>query len=221
MGWTRTHEGDRSVFGVSHHPRPACRKHTTRCLLPVLALLLVILMTHPVSATYSVIVNDGSEECFVTRTPKEPAGRYVVSGNYDLLDDGTSARPLSVVLFDGQSKPRYTSMFGRSEGTFSVVGNENQRFTLCIQNGPFAAHAGMARSEGMDDDDAVGTRARDGLDRNVGWSLRVRSTENYAKSVKEQGAENKEKSESEKAVEQMLLLSNDLLDELDDLADHQ
>jgi hypothetical protein len=46
-------------------------------------LLALLLSFYPplVTATYSVIVYDGTEECFIARTPKQPAGRYIVSGN--------------------------------------------------------------------------------------------------------------------------------------------
>ena len=72
-------------------------------LTVLIAVLVPSLLMTPVSATYSVVVNDGTEECFVTRTPKE-GGRYIVSGNYDSLDDGAPSGPLSVVLYNHKMK---------------------------------------------------------------------------------------------------------------------
>mmetsp|Transcript_34672 Transcript_34672/g.75879 ORF Transcript_34672/g.75879 Transcript_34672/m.75879 type:complete len:281 (-) Transcript_34672:113-955(-) len=191
---------------------------------PISTILLAVLSFCPalVAATYSVIVFDGSEECFIARTPKQPAGRYVVSGNYDLLDDGTSARPLSVVLYDSKMKAVYKSRFGKSEDSFSVVGKAGQRYELCIQNGLGVppAGGGMARSEGMDDDDAYTNPRKDGQNRKVGWALRVRQ---YSQWVKDKDAEDvtKEKTESEKKAEGLLELGNELLDSMETLMDHQ
>ena len=193
-------------------------------LIFALSLLILVL---PASASYSVVVNDGTEECFVTRTPKE-GGRYIVSGNYDLLDDGVPSGPLSVALYNHKMKSVYQSRFGRSEDTFSVVSTAGERFMLCIKNG-FGLHKGrLARSDGeMDDDDETG--GRDGLDRTVGWALRLRSVDAHAQWMREKdgktagdaGNSNKEKSESEKKVEALLELGGDLIDALENMADHQ
>lgn len=144
----------------------------------------------------------------------------------DLLDDGTSARPLSVVLYNNKMKPVYQSRFGRSEDTFSVASTAGERFQLCIKNGYGRAQgvSRMARSEGMDDDDGAQSTARDGLDRRVGWALRVRSAEAYAQWMKEARSNDnseKEKSESEKKAEGLLELGNELIESLETMADHQ
>ena len=179
----------------------------------------------PASATYSVNVNDGTEECFITRTPKD-SGRYIVSGNYDLLDDGVSSSPLSVVLYNSKMKPVYQSPFGRSEGIFSVVSTAGERFMLCIKNG-FGQHNGLlARSDAeMDDDDAT-LGGRDGFDRVVGWALRVRSVDAHAQWMREKDGNaaadsDEEKSESERKAEALLELGGDLIDQLENMADHQ
>ena len=193
-------------------------------LTVLIAVLVPSLLMTPVLATYSVVVNDGTEECFVTRTPKE-GGRYIVSGNYDLLDDGVPSGPLSVVLYNHKMKSVYQSRFGRSEDTFSVVSTAGERFMLCIKNG-FGQHKGrLARSDGeMDDDDDIG--GRDGLDRTVGWALRVRSVDAHAQWMREKDGVaaddgSREKSESEKKAEALLELGGDLIDALDNMADHQ
>lgn len=185
------------------------------------------LVLTPAAATYSVVVNDGSEECVWARTPRQ-GGRYIVSGNYDLIDDGVSSRPLSVTLYNQKMKSVYQSRFGRSEDTFSVVTTAGERFMLCIKNG-FGLHKGrLARSDGeMDDDDEIGAGGRDGLDRAVGWALRVRSADAHARwmrekdGVAEDNASTKEKSESEKKAESLLELGGDLIDALENMADHQ
>lgn len=203
-----------------HHGHALCH-HVSAILIVALSLLIL-----PASASYSVVVNDGTEECFVTRTPKE-GGRYIVSGNYDLLDDGVSSGPLSVALYNNKMKSVYQSRFGRSEDTFSVVSTAGERFMLCIKNG-FGLHKGrLARSDGkMDDDDETG--GRDGLDRSVGWALRVRSVDAHAQWMREKDGKtpgdadnNKEKSESEKKAEALLELGGDLIDALENMADHQ
>ena len=196
-------------------------------LIATLIILVAASLLTPAAATYSVVVDDGSEECFWTRTPRE-GGRYIVSGNYDLLDDGVSSRPLSVTLYNQKMKSVYQSRFGRSEDTFSVVSTAGERFMLCIKNG-FGLHKGrLARSDGeMDDDDEIGAGGRDGLDRAVGWALRVRSADAHARwmrekdGVAEDGASTKEKSESEKKAESLLELGGDLIDALENMADHQ
>ena len=204
------------------HTCASCANHTRMLLIVTL-----IIIATSAAATYSVVVNDGSEECFWTRTPRE-GGRYIVSGNYDLLDDGVSSRPLSVTLYNQKMKSVYQSRFGRSEDTFSVVSTAGERFMLCIKNG-FGLHKGrLARSDGeMDDDDEIGAGGRDGLDRAVGWALRVRSADAHARwmrekdGVAEDGARTKEKSESEKKAESLLELGGDLIDALENMADHQ
>lgn len=141
----------------------------------------------------------------------------------DLLDDGTSARPLSVVLYDNKMKALYTSRFGKSEDTFSVVGKEGERYELCIQNGLGVppAGGGMARSEGMDDDDAYTNPRKDGQNRNVGWALRVREYSQWVKHKDGEENDRKEKTESEKKAEGLLELGNELLDSMETLMDHQ
>ena len=207
----------------SHHHHSHVLCHQIFAIL-TFALSLIAM---PASASYSVVVNDGTEECFVTRTPKE-GGRYIVSGNYDLLDDGVPSGPLSVALYNHKMKSVYQSRFGRSEDTFSVVSTAGERFMLCIKNG-FGLHKGrLARSDGeMDDDDETG--GRDGLDRTVGWALRVRSVDAHAQWMREKDGKttgdadnrNKEKSESEKKAEALLELGGDLIDALENMADHQ
>eukprot|EP00563_Minutocellus_polymorphus_P018186 CAMPEP_0197728758 /NCGR_PEP_ID=MMETSP1434-20131217/28047_1 /TAXON_ID=265543 /ORGANISM="Minutocellus polymorphus, Strain CCMP3303" /LENGTH=310 /DNA_ID=CAMNT_0043315275 /DNA_START=77 /DNA_END=1006 /DNA_ORIENTATION=- len=206
-------------------------RHAGNVLLIILTYMTTAsLLLTPTAATYSVVVNDGSEECFTTRTPRE-GGRYIVSGNYDLLDDGVSSRPLSVALYNSKMKPVYQSRFGRSEDTFSVVSTAGERFLLCLKNG-FGLHQGrLDRSDGeMDDDDETGGNGgRDGLDRAVGWALRVRSADAHARWTREKDggdAEDNdtntmEKSESEKKAESLLELGGDLIDALENMADHQ
>ena len=208
------------------HAQAHAHAQDHRILFEILLVALSLLI-YPASASFSVIVNDGTEECFVTKTPKE-GGRYIVSGNYDLLDDGVSSGPLSVALYNHKMKPVYQSRFGRSEDTFSVVSAAGEQFMLCIKNG-FGLHKGrLARSDGeMDDDDETG--GRDGLDRTVGWALRVRSVDAHAQWMREKDGKtagdadnsNKEKSESEKKAEALLELGGDLIDALENMADHQ
>eukprot|EP00568_Trieres_chinensis_P019797 CAMPEP_0183322964 /NCGR_PEP_ID=MMETSP0160_2-20130417/73195_1 /TAXON_ID=2839 ORGANISM="Odontella Sinensis, Strain Grunow 1884" /NCGR_SAMPLE_ID=MMETSP0160_2 /ASSEMBLY_ACC=CAM_ASM_000250 /LENGTH=192 /DNA_ID=CAMNT_0025490249 /DNA_START=56 /DNA_END=631 /DNA_ORIENTATION=- len=167
-------------------------------------------------AAMSVTVESRGEECFVIRSP---SGRqHSISGNFDCLDDGLSPRPVSVRLYDPKMRAIWTSRPDTSEGSFRVVGEG--RYQLCISNGIKQDHdkdAGQA----------------DGLDRTIGFAVRVRDLieerrEMIMSKKKEQAKEgggDKEieeaKSKSVEKAQMMGTLTEDLVERLNSLRDHQ
>lgn len=113
-----------------------------------------------VNALMSKQIKDNSEVCITLHTPMDSVN--VISGDYELLDDWMSANPLVVQIYsfmDGQL--RFLSTPGASHEDFNVVGQG--KFLLCLSNG-LREHP-----------HALDLVRPDGLDRNVGFVIRVRS----------------------------------------------
>jgi hypothetical protein len=80
------------------------------------------------------------------------------SGNFDVLDDDLSAAPISARLEAmGGTGVLWTSSPGESEQLFEVHTDSSLEYKFCLENG--------VRLQG------------DGLDRHVGWALRLRHPE--------------------------------------------
>jgi len=165
-----------------------------------------------------VTVESGSEECIVIRASGMDGRMASISGNYDCLDDDLSARPVSVKLYDSKERAVWRSSEGASEGTFRTVGRG--RYRLCISNG---VDGGGAAPDGR----GPGGR-RDGQDREVGFSIRVRDlVEERRELVEKRKADKKaekEEEENSKTVEkasQMGALTEDLVERLMSMRDHQ
>jgi hypothetical protein len=104
------------------------------------------------AGSLSTLLESGTEECFVVRAPSDAAA--VLTGNFDCLDDGLMADPISATLVDMDGNTLWTSRPGVSEGEFDLHVKRGGRFRLCLKNG-------------------VGT-INDGQDRTVGFMIRVR-----------------------------------------------
>ena len=121
---------------------------------------------------------------------------YIISGNFDCLDDDLPPDPVGVILFDSKMTPVWRSRPGASEGFFSLHGSG--RYELCIQNGNI----------GHDDTYAP----KDGNDREIGFAIRVvppaRELENEA------GPDTRLNSH-------LLELSQKLMAGLETMSDHQ
>ena len=121
---------------------------------------------------------------------------YYFSGNYDQLDDELSADPLRVTLFDSDEKKIWSSPLGAPEGTFSVT-TTGGRNMLCITNG-------------IDYDDDTGNED----DRTVGFAVRVRPATVRAQDDNVEGPDTR-------VMTNLIEMSEDLLDDFQDLNDHQ
>eukprot|EP00563_Minutocellus_polymorphus_P013988 CAMPEP_0181048994 /NCGR_PEP_ID=MMETSP1070-20121207/15729_1 /TAXON_ID=265543 /ORGANISM="Minutocellus polymorphus, Strain NH13" /LENGTH=217 /DNA_ID=CAMNT_0023127809 /DNA_START=109 /DNA_END=762 /DNA_ORIENTATION=+ len=162
-------------------------------ILATLFLSPLLLLPTGVSASFSMVVEHGVEECFVIRAPKE---KSIISGNYDQLDDELSADPLRVTLFDADEKKLWSSPLGAPEGTFSVA-STGGRNMLCITNG-------------IEYDDDTG----DEDDRTVGFAIRVRPATVRAQDDNVEGPDTR-------VMTNLIEMSEDLLDDFQDLNDHQ
>ena len=118
------------------------------------------------------------------------------SGNYDQLDDELPADPLRVTLFDADEKKIWSSPLGAPEGTFSVT-TTGGRNMLCITNG-------------IDYDDDTGNED----DRTVGFAVRVRPATVRAQEENVEGPDTR-------VMTNLIEMSEDLLDDFQDLNDHQ
>lgn len=124
---------------------------------------------------------------------------HVSSGNYDQLDDELTADPLRVTLFDAEEKKLWTSPLGAPEGTFSVA-STGGRNMLCITNGI---------EPGLDDD-----AGNEQADRTVGFAVRVRPAAVRAQDDSVEGPDTR-------VMTNLIEMSEDLLDDFQDLNDHQ
>lgn len=75
------------------------------------------------------------------------------SGNFDMLDDNMSPRPIGARL-ENDEKILWSSKPGDPEGTFEIEVEEGGLHRFCLENGKHLTS--------------------DGLDRTVGWAIRVR-----------------------------------------------
>ena len=121
------------------------------------------------------------------------------SGNYDQLDDELTADPLRVTLFDADEKKLWSSPLGAPEGTFSVA-STGGRNMLCITNGI---------EPGLDDD-----ASEQEADRTVGFAVRVRPAAVRAQDDGTEGPDTR-------VMTNLIEMSEDLLDDFQDLNDHQ
>lgn len=121
-----------------------------------MVLLLILVQLYGLAdGALSTVVESGEEECFVVRIPK--GANWMISGNFDCLDDEHSSDPIGATLYDEKMTPVWKSKIGSSEGAFSMYGTGKYEF--CIQNGRI----------GSDDLYAPG----DGISREVGFALRA------------------------------------------------
>lgn len=183
-----------------------------------------LLLVRTVYGSFSITVPPREEECFVIRAPGKEIS--TISGNYDMLDDGLSPNPLSVVLYDMSTprlpRPVWKSIRGRSEGIFTYK-RARGRHQLCIRNG-------------------LDKLPSDNQDRNVGFNIRVTPNTipvpDGGGMIKETtgatlgpNATKEEKEKHERAQEEakrahekttrVLSLSRELIRKLYDMTDHQ
>jgi hypothetical protein len=114
-----------------------------------------------------------------------------ISGNFDMLDDGLSSKPFGARLENSESVV-WTSKPGDTEGTFEVAIKEGGLHRLCLENGKHFPP--------------------DGMDRTVGWAVRVRRP-SRALDDSEEGPD------GQRAL-QMAEWASDLQEEWETLLDH-
>jgi emp24/gp25L/p24 family/GOLD len=106
-------------------------------------LIILILCSNIVNATYTIHVAFKEESCFVIRTPKsykatDPES-FLISGTFEVLDEELSPDPISLVIFPDVSKAKTRELLYESEkdirwDTFSAVVPNGGRFYLCVQH---------------------------------------------------------------------------------------
>eukprot|EP00562_Extubocellulus_spinifer_P031685 CAMPEP_0178713808 /NCGR_PEP_ID=MMETSP0699-20121125/19650_1 /TAXON_ID=265572 /ORGANISM="Extubocellulus spinifer, Strain CCMP396" /LENGTH=213 /DNA_ID=CAMNT_0020362725 /DNA_START=313 /DNA_END=954 /DNA_ORIENTATION=+ len=128
--------------------------------------------------------------------PRPSTEFFTLSGNYDQLDDEISADPLRVTLYDEAEKKLWSSAVGAPEGKFSVT-SPGGRNMLCITNG-------------IEYDDDTGNAD----DRHVGFAVRVRPATVRAQEDAVEGPDSR-------VMSNLIEMSEDLLDDFQDLNDHQ
>jgi len=165
-------------------------------LATFLTCAVVILTDHLSNASFSTTVSAGDEECMAIRTPKDQ--RAFINGNFDVLNDDIPADPVTVSLFKEESMTSvWKSNPGASEGAFAILATG--RHLLCIRNGDMGG-----------DDMSPGNS--DGLDRKIGFSIRVVPIQ--------RGLEEKAGPDDEKTAK-LIELSNVLMEGLETMMDHQ
>lgn len=158
-------------------------------------------------ASLAMVVESSSEECFVVRAPGKETS--TISGNFDCLDDGLDPDPVRVTLYGADGKRVWQSDDGASEGSFHVLGVG--RHMLCVVNGHGDAIA-------QDDSEDSGDGA-DGMDRTVGFSVRVRPVAR-GRDLEFDEPDEEEGPERARAT-QLVEMADDLMDDFEDLRDHQ
>jgi hypothetical protein len=105
------------------------------------------------------------EECYFIMSPPGSGRGSTLYGNFDLLDDGVSPDPFSVVVLDHKEEHvLFRSRRRAKEGIFQINLKANQKVNLCVQNG--IVTAGRGRKSPTE-------RHHDGLDRTVGFQFSV------------------------------------------------
>mmetsp|Transcript_52634 Transcript_52634/g.63371 ORF Transcript_52634/g.63371 Transcript_52634/m.63371 type:complete len:225 (-) Transcript_52634:138-812(-) len=170
---------------------------TIRCNIAGLLACVIVLLTNQVSnASFSINVKSGEEECIAVRPPKEQ--RAFINGNFDCLDDNIPPDPIAVTLYKEEGMiTAWKSVPGASEGTFAMLATG--RHLLCIRNGP----------DSGDDMSPMG----DGLDRRVGFSIRVVPLQ--------RGRNTEEAGPDDEKTAKLIELTNVLTEGLETMMDHQ
>ena len=118
-----------------------------------LRVLLLLLITQLLNASFVLQVGTDDEQCFVIRAPPNS----LISGNFDVLEDNLSPDPVSVKILEGSNmNTLYVSERGVSEDLFRVQVRDGGRLYVCVQNG-------------------IDHESEDELDRKVGIDIRVSS----------------------------------------------
>jgi len=129
-------------------------------------LLTCICLIHVVTASISIELDDGEHQCFKILAPKNITS--VISGNYDMIDDHLSPHPVHVEIYSYENQGFiYESPYEEGKGFYSITGKGKHK--LCVYNG----------WEGVESD------TRDGEDRIIGLTVRVRSLEHRESSGNE------------------------------------
>jgi hypothetical protein len=145
-----------SIRRQSSPPRPSS-------LYLVICLIIATCSCYcPTEASYVVSVPAKDEACFDLTSPGQSGVLY---GNFDHLDDELSSDPVSVVVIDSQQQHvLYRSKRRSSEGEFKIDIKQDQKVTLCIQNGIVTAGRGRKTPS---------ERSHDGQDRTIGFTFSV------------------------------------------------
>eukprot|EP00980_Cylindrotheca_fusiformis_P006932 scaffold1443_cov113-Cylindrotheca_fusiformis.AAC.6 len=129
----------------------------------VFLVLMTTMMLSQCQASYTFKVAPRQEECFVVT----PLTHSTIHGNFELLDDELSARPLSILVTDStDSTTKFRSRRGQRDGKFKVDAEPKEKVYICIQNGTFGTDRKKKKER-------EGRAKNDDLTRTVGLQLSV------------------------------------------------
>ncbi len=155
------------------------------------------------------------------------------SGSFDMLDDKLSANPVTAVLFDYESeKVLWHSKPGTSEGSFTLL--NKGKFHFCFGNGAGGYKTEEDKKREMmklqghpayEEDDEYNMdfdySNRDGMNRHIGFSIRVVPAENSMLAKHQEMNSEKEGQQGEKQTNKLVHLTYQLRDKMELLLDHQ
>ncbi|CAJ1938872.1 unnamed protein product [Cylindrotheca closterium] len=120
------------------------------------------LLIQQCEASYVVKVEPYDEQCFYIA----PSTHSTIYGDFEMLEDGLSPKPISVLVTDAQdSRTLYRSRTNVRKGSFKVEANPREKIYICVQNGLVAA--------GNKNIQRKGKTKSDGLPRLVGLDISV------------------------------------------------
>lgn len=119
-------------------------------------------MNQECEASYLVKVEPYDEQCFYIA----PSTHSMIYGDFEMLEDGLSPKPLSVLVTDAHdSRTLYRSRTAVRSGSFKVEANPREKIYICVQNGlVYAGNKSVQRK---------GKTKSDGLPRTVGLDFSV------------------------------------------------
>lgn len=128
--------------------------------------ILLFFLLRVATSSISIELEDGEHQCFKILAPNNISS--VISGNYDMIDDDLSPHPVHVEIYSYERQGFiYESPYGEGKGFYSITGKGKHK--LCVYNG----------WEGLERD------TRDGEDRVIGITVRVRSLNKTERSSNE------------------------------------
>mmetsp|Transcript_24444 Transcript_24444/g.59853 ORF Transcript_24444/g.59853 Transcript_24444/m.59853 type:complete len:229 (+) Transcript_24444:207-893(+) len=130
-----------------------------RYLMIWISIIAFSLLNRQCEASYVVKVEPYDEQCFYVA----PLTHSMIYGDFEMLEDGLSPKPLSVLITDvHDSRTLYRSRTAVRSGSFKVEANPREKIYICIQNGlVVSGHK------------AKGKTKSDGLPRTVGLDFSV------------------------------------------------
>lgn len=127
-----------------------------------ISIIACFLLNQECEASYVVKVEPYDEHCFYVF----PSTHSTIYGDFEMLEDGLSPKPLSVMVTDvHDSRTLYRSRTAARSGSFKVDANPREKIYICIQNGLITT--------GNKNVQRKGKTKSDGLPRTVGFSFSV------------------------------------------------